>query len=332
MLSREIVRRAIEFDHPPRLPFWQETCDFAPDDICDVWEMDRAEAGNFFDTPALDDWGCLWKRTEEKPNMGQVVVHPLEEWSDLDRYRPPNPRNPFYFARLAERIDQAAGRYVLVTSHFNLIERFYMLRSFAGAMMDFHLEPARTERLLDMILEFKLELFAELHRRFGDRVDGIFMTDDWGTQEQTFIHPKMFDAFFAPRYRILFDSIRGFGWHSFLHSCGCVTDFVGRFAEAGLDVFNVSQPNACGIEEVGRRFAGKICFLGMPDVQSTLPKGDAEAIREEVRQLVRWWNTPDGGFIVFNYGNPEAIGVPRETAEIMYREFVRLACSDSATD
>ena len=44
MLSREIVRRAIEFDTPPRLPFWQREVDFAPDDVWDIWEMDRAEA------------------------------------------------------------------------------------------------------------------------------------------------------------------------------------------------------------------------------------------------------------------------------------------------
>ena len=325
MLSKEIVRRAVEFDSPPRLPFWQDVCNFAPSDICDVWEMDRAEAGNFFDAPAMDDWGCLWKRTEEKPNMGQVVTHPLEDWPRLDGYRPPNPRNPFYFERLDKRIAEAKERYVLVTSHFNLIERFYMLRGFTNAMMDFHLEPKRVEQLLDMILQFKLDLFDELHRRFGDRVDGVFLTDDWGTQEQTFINGQMFDDFFAPRYKILFDAIAGHGWHSFLHSCGCVTEFIGRFADVGLNVFNVSQPRACGIEEVGRRFGGKICFLGMPDVQTTLPKGNEEAIRAEVRELVRFWSRPAGGFIVFNYGNPEAIGVPAETAEMMYREFVRLS-------
>ena len=140
MDSREIVRRAIEFQHPPRLPFWQHEVSWAPDDVCDIWEMDRAEAGWFFDRAAADDWGCGWRRTKTK-NMGQVVEHPLADWSALDRFRPPNPENPFYFERLDPLLAEAHGRYVVVTAHFNLIERLHMLRGFAAAMEDFYLEP-----------------------------------------------------------------------------------------------------------------------------------------------------------------------------------------------
>ena len=49
----------------------------------------------------------------------------------------------------------------------------------------------KIEKVLDLILGFKLEQFAELHRRFGGRVDGLFLTDDWGTQEGTFISPAL---------------------------------------------------------------------------------------------------------------------------------------------
>ena len=54
MESREIVRKAIELDHPPRLPFltgtfWQQKMSRPhhsfPNDICDCWEMDRQQAG-----------------------------------------------------------------------------------------------------------------------------------------------------------------------------------------------------------------------------------------------------------------------------------------------
>ena len=44
----EIVRRAVEFDRPPRLPFWQHWNHKMPgfaDDVHNIWEMDRAEAG-----------------------------------------------------------------------------------------------------------------------------------------------------------------------------------------------------------------------------------------------------------------------------------------------
>ncbi len=323
MQRREIVRRAVEFDRPPRLPFWQDVVADAPNDVCDCWEMDRARRGWFFDCAAEDDWGCGWKITETKHNMGQVVHHPLEDWAKLDSYRPPDPKDPFYFERIEEDISNAADRYVVVTCHFNLIERLHMLHGFPQTLADFHLQPAKIEKLLDMILAFKLEMVGELHRRFGDRIDALFCTDDWGTQQGTFISGQMFEDFFLERYRVLVERVHDCGWHFILHSCGKVNAFVPYFIDMGADVLNLQQPRAYGIEELGRQFAGKVCFLTTADIQATMPSGDLDKIREEVRQLVEHWSTPDGGLIVFNYGLAEAIGTTEEATEVMFQEFKR---------
>ena len=323
MDSREIVRRAIEMRHPPRLPFWQHEVDWAPDDVCDVWEMDRAEAGWFFDNAAPDDWQCQWARTEVK-NMGQVVGHPLADWSALESYRPPNAGNPFYFERIEPLLDEAGDRYVAVTSHFNLVERLHMLRGFGAMMEDFYLQPERVERVLDMILQSKLETFDELDRRFGDSIDGLFLTDDWGTQQGTFVSTATFEQFFAPRYAALFGAIHDHGWHVILHSCGRINAFVPRLKELGVDVLNMQQPQAYGLVEFGDRFRGKVCFLTTVDIQATLPRGVEEDVREEAQQLVRHWSTPEGGLIVFNYGDPEALAVEPRMTEVMFDEFVKL--------
>lgn len=323
MERHEIVRRAIELQSPARLPFWQHAMADVPDDVCDCWEMDRAKRGWFFDNAAEDDWGCGWAVTDTK-NMGQVVHHPLSDWSKLDSYRPPDPRDPFYYERIDESIAEAGDRYVVVTCHFNLIERLHMLRGFAETLTDFHYEPAKIERVLDMILEFKLAQFDELKRRVGDRVHGLFLTDDWGTQQSTFISPQMLDDFFMDRYRQMVQAVHDCGWHFFLHSCGRINDFVPHFMDVGMDVLNMQQPQAYGIEELGSRFGGKICFLTTTDIQATMPSGDLNAIRAEARQLVENWSTPEGGLIVFNYGMEDAIGTTVEATEVMFNEFDNL--------
>lgn len=332
MESREIVRRAIEFETPPRIPFflggsWSDKLsavikDF-PNDVCDCWEMDRQENGWFFDNPARDDWGCQWKRTEIN-NMGQVIGHPLEDWGALSFFRPPNPRNPFYFDRVEDGIRDARDRYVVITSHFNLFERLHMLHGFARTLEDFHLEPEKIHRLLDMILEFKIAHLDEAAKRFGDRVHGIFLTDDWGTQSNTLVSAEVFREFFFARYQRLFDSIHGHGWQVILHSCGRVNDFVPLFIAVGADVLNLQQPQAYGIEAFGKKFAGKVCFLTTVDIQATLPKEDPDAVRAEAKKLVETWSRPDGGFIVFNYGDSEGIGVSDTIAEVMFKEFYNL--------
>jgi hypothetical protein len=329
MQSREIVRRAIEFERPPRLPFflggsWSDRLSRViqgfPNDVCDCWEMDRGANGWFFDNPVQDDWGCLWRRTRAD-NMGQVVGHPLEDWRGLDAYRLPNPRNPFYFARVEDDIQDAGGRYVVITSHFTLFERLHMLHGFARTLEDFYLEPEKIHRLLDIILEFKIEHIDEAARRFGDRVHGVLLTDDWGTQQNTFVSAETFREFFLDRYRQLFAAIHSHGWHVMLHSCGRINDFVPMFIDVGVDVLNMQQPQAYGIRELGGSFAGEVCFLTTVDIQVTLPTGDPETVRAEARDLVKHWSTPEGGFIVFNYGDSESIGVVDDIAEVMFEAF-----------
>ncbi|MFA5189591.1 MAG: uroporphyrinogen decarboxylase family protein [Verrucomicrobiia bacterium] len=326
MDRREIVRRAIEFARPPRLPFWQhwnhKMPEF-PDDVCNIWEMDRAEAGWFFDKATMDDWGCGWSATD-LANIGQVKDCPLESWSALDRYRPPNPRNPFYYDRLGPLLDAAADRYVAVTAHSLLFSRLHKLRGFTATMEDFYLEPERVRRVLDMIVDFKVQQCFELKRRFGDRIHGLFVTDDWGTQAGPFIGQNLFDEFFAPRYRIIFNAIHDCGWHVILHSCGRVNALVPSFLALGADVLNMQQSRSYGLVEFGEQFKGKVCFLATVDIQSTMPRGVESEIREEARLLARHWRTAEGGLVVFDYGAWEAVGVGPLAPRIMFDEFAKL--------
>jgi len=320
MDSCEIVRRTIEFGDPPRVPFFQHEIEDLPDDICDCWEMDRAKNGWFFDNPAEDDWGCGWLASEV-PNMGQVVHHPVASWDRLDRFIPPDPKDSFYYERLEQEMAAASDRYVVILCHFNLIDRLFMLHEPSRTLMDFYLEPERIEKLLDMILEFKLNMFRELQRRFGGRVHALFLTDDWGTQDNTFIGADLFEFFFLERYRQMVQEVHRNGWHFWLHSCGRINNFIPHFLDVGVDVLNMQQPLVNGIREIGESFAGKVCFLATADIQHTLTSNDPLRIRGEVQQLMSSWATTSGGVIAFRYNEPQSLGVSSDMTEVMLREF-----------
>ena len=177
------------------------------------------------------------------------------------------------------------------------------------------------KKVLDMILEWKIDHLRELNRRFGGRVHGIFSTDDWGTQQAPYIRGDLFEALFLKRYQILVDEIHSHGWHFILHSCGKINDLLPYFIDVGVDMMNMGQPQTYGIEELGQRFAGKIAFLTTGDIQKTLPSADREWISEEVRKLVEHWSTPEGGMVVFNYGMGGVIGVDDDTTQFMFDEF-----------
>ena len=139
----------------PGCPFSSTRSPTSPTTCATAGRWTAPGAGWFFDHAAEDDWGCGWAVTDQK-NMGQVVHHPLADWAKLDAYRPPDPRDPYYFERLEDEMADAEDRYVVVTSHFNLIERLHMLHGFSNTLTDLYLEPPKIERVLDMILDFKL--------------------------------------------------------------------------------------------------------------------------------------------------------------------------------
>jgi len=76
-----------------------------------------------------------------------------------------------------------------------------------------------------------------------------------------------------------------------------------------------------GIEEVGSRFSGHICFESLCDIQRTLPFATETETYQEVRLLLKYWATEKGGFILSDYGEGKAIGVPDERRKLMLEVF-----------
>jgi uroporphyrinogen decarboxylase len=318
MSSYEVVRRAIEFDSPDRLPLRFDALGLS--DVHNVgWNQIGTGDNSLPET--VDEWGCTWVRSEMK-NMGQVKGHPLADWAALDHFRWPDPHDPAFYEGMAARFAGGEGQYISTGIFMLLFERMHTLHGFQNTLQDLYLERARIEMLADRIVEFDLGVIAEIAARFGPQIHGFGFTDDWGTQQNTFISPQLWDEFFKPRYKRIFDAIHAAGWHVWMHSCGKVNAILDGLIDSGLNVINLQQPRALGIEEVGRRFRGRICFESLCDIQHTLPFKDAAAIREEALLLLDSWAAPTGGFILSDYGDGRAIGVDLGKKQVMLDAFL----------
>jgi uroporphyrinogen decarboxylase len=318
MSSYEVVRRAIEFDGPERLPLRFEALG-----LSDIHTADWNQicAGDLCLHETTDEWGCLWVRSEVA-NMGQVKGHPLADWRALDHFPWPDPDNPAFYEGMEDRFAGSNGKYVRTSIFMLLFERMYALHGFENTLADLYLERKRMEMLADRIVEFDLGIIRNIAWRFPGRIHGLKFSDDWGTEQATFISPQLWDDFFKARYKRIFDAIHEAGWHAWMHSCGKVNAIIEGLIEIGLDVINLQQPRTLGIEEIGQRFRGRICFESLCDIQHTLPFKGAGEIREEARLLLEHWATPEGGFILADYGDGQAIGVDLEKKQIMLDAFL----------
>ena len=85
---------------------------------------------------------------------------------------------------------------------------------------------------------------------------------------------------------------------------------------------HLQQPRALGIEEMGRRYRGRIAFESLADIQATLPTGDRARVDADVADLEKHWMSPEGGFVLSDYGDGAAIGVAADTKKVMVDAFL----------
>ncbi|MFH1616891.1 MAG: uroporphyrinogen decarboxylase family protein [Planctomycetota bacterium] len=314
MSSHDIAEKAIKFRKPARMPYNFPVIgrgDFA----CVKY---AAPMTRISDIEKVDEWGCVWKKWGVNSDIiGEPMGHPLQRWENLRNYQWPTPKGLNRYKPVKEGLEGAADKFTAASIE-GILRRARFIRGFSNLMEDFYLHPEKVKELVDNILSYCLEALENYSRFNG--IHCIQLPEDWGTQAQPFMSVSMFREFFKPVYKKLFDAIHSYGWVIRMHSDGKINDLIEEFIDCGLDLIELEQPRALGIEEIGRRYRGRICFEGCIDIQATLPTNNKELIKQEAKALIENWGTPDSGFLGVCYHDPD-IDLSDETIKTAFDAF-----------
>ena len=318
MNGRELVRRAVLFEGPERVPR----------DLPEPWGSDFFHIGIGPDprwrprVEGEDEWGCIWKKVSvDDRTMGQVKFHPLDDYSKLDSFPFPDYDIPERYEHIPRELEKNTDeRFVLCSVPLSLIHRLDYLRGNRNAMTDPYLHPEELKALLEKLTEVAL---VSLEHLSGFGVDGIFSCDDWGLQDRSLMPPKIFERFFKPCYKWIYHRAHKCGMLTFLHSCGHISELLDDLIEAELDVIQMDQQENMGVEKLSEEFGGRICFWCPVDIQRTMTQGSIEDVARYARKLIEYFAPFDGGFISKWYPSPEAVRHSPEKIEAMCRAFVR---------
>jgi hypothetical protein len=269
-------------------------------------DYDPETADDYHEMPAVyrqgeylrDNWGCLWYNMQDGLE-GQVVEHPLADWSALDSYSPPDPmllaeRGPRDWAEIEEEIAEreAQGRPTYGGGE-RLFDRLYFLRGWENLMMDFATEPPELGRLIAMLEEYELKL---IRRWLEIGVDVIGFHTDIGTQKGLMISPASFRKHLKPMFRRLFQTCRQGGSHVLLSSDGNLLEIVDDLVECGVSIHD-PQLRACTLEGIARAYKGKMCVNLDMDRQG-FPFMTPAELRQQVKDIVDVLGSPEGGLMV----------------------------------
>lgn len=326
MNSKELVKRAIKFQCPERLPFtgsMAET-DFSGDTVAIFPDM----GGKWWlGGGGYDEWGCFWEVDPAHNDMGQVkniILDNLDDYLSVNVPDALNPERYFHWPEILERAKKE-GKYVICCNGPFLFERAHFLHGFENTLMDIMTAPDAMKKFLQYIAKYHFDTIKYINDNFPGKVHGYRGTDDWGTQNSSLISPEVFAELFSPLYAEIFQKIHAAGMDTWMHSCGQILDIIPLLIDAKLDVINLMQPNVFPIKNLAN-FKGKICFEICADAQNSLLIGNEDTLSSEIQELLNSCCTDKGGYIEIKLDKMyfEGDGVDPEIGKFCHDEYRRL--------
>lgn len=314
LTPRERVTRTLRFegvDRPAR-DIWllpaaffgrekelQAILDQYPSDFGPSGYQDPADESPLYSPGEWTDyWGSRWVNIQAGM-IGEVKYPALDDWYKLAHWKPP-------YHLLGKGFDDvnrtcaASDKFI----HLGLprpFERLQFVRGPQNVYMDLAWGVKEVFTLLEMIHDYYMQ---HLQYVVKTDVDAVSFMDDWGSARALLISPAMWVQYFKPLYKDYCVLAHAHGKFVFMHSDGYIMDLYEHLIEIGVDALN-SQLFAMPIEEIGRRFKGRITFWGELDRQYILPFGTPDDVREAVARVKRaLWDDRGGciGEAEFNKG------------------------------
>ncbi len=306
---REVVRQALDFRSPPRLPRQMWVLPWARTRYpAELDRIERAFPQDITTIPVLcsepvpgggnahavgtfvDAWGCEFENLQDGI-IGQVKHARLQDWSQAEEVRFPRERLAVDLEKVGE-FCRSTEKFVLAGTCPRPFERLQFLRGPEALYLDLNRPP---KELLDFLQRLHAFYVEELTLWARTEVDGLTFMDDWGSQRALLVAPELWRELFKPLYAEYVAIAHAHGKHAFMHSDGYITDLIPDLIEIGLDALN-SQVFCMGVEDLGSRFGGDLTFWGEMDRQQLLPRATPPEIAEAARRLRAAFHR-DGGFI-----------------------------------
>lgn len=250
----------------------------------------------------IDVWGCKWYYPIESHD-GQCIDHPINTWTKLKDYVPPDPEKFTDWKKAEEDIKNTklAGRIAHGgTDHGFIFLRLTYLRGFNNLMIDIADEHPKLDELINIIEEY---WFQVVKRWVDIGVDIIGFGDDLGLQNTLPISPEAWRRYIKPSYKRILSYCRSYGVHVALHSDGYIVDIIPDLIECGVTRLN-PQDIVNGLDNLATFAKGKIYIYLDIDRQNVTVFGKPKEIDLHIYNCIKKLGSPKGGLSMIWYVFP----------------------------
>ncbi len=357
MSGRERAMAAIAHEEPDRVPIdlWiapevkQHLTEYFVHDydtLLDLLGVDfRVVQGPKYVGPDLkahpdgtvsDVWGVrrqsvTYGQGERKGTYLEVTYSPLAHMTtvpEIEEYSGWPSSDWWDYSHIADECRRHAGKCVVYAGdrldRTAQLKTAMYLRGVEQIMVDLALNPAIVECIIEHITTYFVEYNRRVFQAAAEVINVFMMGDDFGMQTGLLMSPEMWEHFLEPGFRQYIELAHKYGVKVMHHTCGAVERLIPKLIDAGLDILQSLQPRAAGMDlaSLKKKYGPCLCFHGSVDIQQTMPYGNPEDVRREVRERMSV-GKPGGGFIICTAHNIQP-DVPMENVVALleaYHEF-----------
>jgi uroporphyrinogen decarboxylase len=251
----------------------------------------------------IDNWGV--ERRRPKDGGHYLVSRPplahMNDKNELDSFAWPEPRADFSdLTEQTQELRDSTDKALVLNLEVGFLHQSQFMRGFDLWLMDLAADPDFAEAYMDRILEIWLEEAKGMIEATRGLADVAIYADDIAFQNRTMVSDAMYQKFFKPRQKQVFDLIAGSGMKSLYHSCGSITSLLGDLVDMGVEAINPVQVSAKGMgdtSELKKQWGKHLTFWGGIDTREVLPCGSVEDVRQEVCRRMDDL-AGDGGYVL----------------------------------
>lgn len=248
-----------------------------------------------------DEWGIGYVKSERTDFHFKHIISPLKfakGINDIIDYPMPDFMKEYRHAYFDDEIKKIHDQGIAAAGNVTqtLFEQAWLIRGFEEFMMDMIAEPEMAECLFDKLLKLRIKM-AE---RFAMAdVDVLMLGDDVGMQTGLLISLQQWRKWLKPRLAKVINSAKLIkpDIHVFYHSDGNIELIIDELIEIGVTVLNPIQPECMDPAQIKKKYGSKISFWGAIGVQTNLPFGSCEDVRQEVKLRMETIGK-DGGYVI----------------------------------
>jgi len=324
MTSRERVFAALAHKQPDRCPvdllLESTTCNTlmqyfhvnSQQELYDIFEADMQFVFPDSTLPPVEilpdgTWfnrfGCHMRRVKNIfCEYVEQLSYPLayvQEMDDFKAYDKWPDATAYDWAHFSEKIGSLHDKRIIKLHAGGLYEIAWQLRGQEQFLMDMALDPEIPHYIMNKLCDYWCDYIRYAMEAAGDKIDIVYTYDDIATQTSLIMSPDMLREFVYPYHEKVNSVIKSYGKTILYHSCGAVFSQIGALKSLPIDILNPLQPMASGMDfsKIKEVWGDSLCFHGGVDVQSTLPHGTPEDVRNEVRRNIAVLGK-NGGYIL----------------------------------